>query len=105
MQSRRINTSGTQTGRMGSKPTGFSFRGVRNVGKSDELDLGLTADEILEMMELEGEEFPKACLCGAAVPLGIIYKNTPDVEDAVKYLAKSAEQSVKRYYELKERSK
>ena len=107
MQSRRINTSGTQTGRMGSKsnPIGRNFKGVKNVGKSDELDLGLNADEIFEMMELEGTEFSKACGCGSAVPLGTIYRNTPNVDDAIKYLDKSAEQSVKRYYELKERSK
>lgn len=106
MQSRRINTSGTQTGRMGSKsnPIGKNFKGVKNVGKSDDLDLGLNADEILEMMELEGTDAPKFCLCGTT-PIGTIYKNIPDVEDALQYVDKAAHQSVKRYYELKERSK
>jgi len=107
MQSRRTNINGTQTGRIGSKtsPIGMTFKGVKNVGKSDDLDLGLSGDEVLEMLDLEGTEFPKACRCGAAVPLGTIYKNIPDLEDAIKYLDKSAHQSVKRYYELKERSK
>ena len=103
MQSRRTNTQNMGLGSK-SSPLGMNFKGVKNVGKSDDLDLGLNADEIFEMMELEGTDAPKFCLCGTT-SIGTIYKNIPNVEDALQYVDKAAHQSVKRYYELKERSK
>jgi hypothetical protein len=106
MLSRKINTANTQNGRVGSKsnPIGMNFKGVKNVGKADEVDLGLTADEIIEMIELEDTEVALACGCGTN-DLRNLYKNMGNLDDALGYIDKANHKSVKRYYELKERSK
>jgi hypothetical protein len=56
------------------------------------------------MIELEDEDVPLACKCGT-VPIGLAYKNIPNLNDLLNHVAPEVHDKVKRYSELKQRHK
>ena len=104
-----LNIRGSRTGRLGlgskSNPIGVNLQGVKTskIGESG-LEADLSANELVEMIELEDEDVPLACKCGT-VPIGLAYKNIPNLNDLLNHVAPEVHDKVKRYSELKQRHK